>query len=148
MADFKDPTRGPGTYRKLRFLSNVCAYLIIFTAVLVLTGWFLDIDRLKSIRHDTVAMNPVTAICFLLAGCALYLLQTKRQAKGKRIANWLASGILAVGLIKLFSLLTNLAIPFDQVLFRGQLWQPGKQVMNSMAPNTAINFTLTGLALL
>ncbi len=148
MAEFKDPTRTPGTYRKLRFISKVLGILILFTGFLVIVGWMFGIERLKSIRHDTVAMNPATAICFILAGAALNLLQEEFKHKGKKIANWLAGIILTVGAVKLFSLILHYPIPFDQVLFKNQLWNPGTHQINSMAPNTAINFFFSGLALL
>src|SRR5258705_4261429 len=41
-------------------------------ATLVLTGWMLGIESLKRLAPRFVAMNPATAVCFLLLGASLF----------------------------------------------------------------------------
>ncbi len=45
----------------------------ITVGALVLVGWTLDLESLKRIAPAFVAMNPVTAVCFVFAGLALAL---------------------------------------------------------------------------
>src|SRR5215208_2680686 len=44
-------------------------------AVLGLTGWATNLELLKSLHPRWVAMNPLTAVCFILCGAALWLLR-------------------------------------------------------------------------
>src|SRR4051794_37851816 len=43
---------------------------------LVLLGWAFEIEALKRVVPILVAMNPLTAVCFILAGAALYGLRS------------------------------------------------------------------------
>ncbi len=45
----------------------------ILMGVLVLLGWALDIDVLKSAFPNFAAMRPIAAVSFILCGLALYL---------------------------------------------------------------------------
>lgn len=148
MVPIKDPIRTGGPYQKLRFLSRVCAVLVWLTGFLVLIGWGLDQEFIKRIRPDAVPMNPVTAIVFMLAGSALLLLQEHASRKQQNVARVFAYLIILVGTLKLVSLLWNLPLPIDQILFRKKLWNPELQVYDSIAPNTAILCLLVGLAFL
>jgi PAS domain S-box-containing protein len=148
MADFKDPTRTPATYKNFRSLSKICGSLVVITGILVLFGWWINNQFLKSIRSDTVPMNPITAIGFILAGITLLLKQEEIKGKRNKMANVLADLVLLTGCLKLFSVITNLHIPFDNLLFRGRLWNPELQHYDTIAPNTAINFVLSAFALL
>jgi hypothetical protein len=44
----------------------VIACLVIIIAMLVLSGWQLDIEIFKRPARGLVAMNPITALCFIL----------------------------------------------------------------------------------
>lgn len=148
MEEFKDPARTPATYRKLRTLSRICAVLVSLIGFLVLLGWIFDITLLKSIRNDTVPMNPLVALGFIAAGVALWLHEEELGEKYRKKADLLAYFILLIGILKLVSVVTGLDIPFDEILFRKQLWLPDLNAYRTIAPNTALNFTMSGLALL
>src|SRR5688572_14485693 len=124
MKEFKDPTRTPETYRRLRSLSSICGGLVVLICSLVLVGWIFNITVLKSIRSVTVPMNPVVAISLIAAGVALWMKQEKFGGKYNKKADLLCYFIVFVGVLKLFSLLTGLRIPFDEILFHNKLWLP------------------------
>src|SRR5690606_759947 len=79
---------------------------------------------------------------------ALYLRQESKMGKYNRLANQISYFIIAIGGIKLLTLLTGLPFPFDQILFHDRLFEPRYGVSNTIAPNTAINLILIGLALI
>ena len=115
----------------------------------VLAGWTLDVDVLKRILPGLVAMNPTTAIAFVLAGIALWLLRIQNTASRLRhIARGLAFAVALVGLIKLVGILSGWDMGIDALLFRGKLESEAAVtgVPNRMAPNTALNFFLLGCA--
>jgi PAS domain S-box-containing protein len=117
---------------------------------LVLAGWFFKIETLKRVIPGLVAMNPVTALLFILSGTALLLVRRKADlnARRKMIARSAAGFTAAIGALKLFSLITGWTPGIDQWLFTQQLMDAQTGFLNTMAPNTAFNFLLIGCALL
>ena len=117
---------------------------------LVLFGWLFMIEGLKRVGPSFVAMNPMTAIALLAAGSALLLLRSDGTRTGwsKHLARVLALSVVIVGCLKLYSLLGGADLRIDQWLFSRELATAGTTLPNRMAPNTAFNFLLAGMALL
>jgi signal transduction histidine kinase/CheY-like chemotaxis protein len=110
---------------------------------LVLVGWVLDVPLLKSGYPGLVAMNPVTALAFVLAGGALLLLRTELvPGRARRLAQVAAGTVVLIGLLCLVGSLFGWDYNLDRALFRDRLGD------NRMAPNTSLCFLLTGSALL
>jgi PAS domain S-box-containing protein len=148
MDDLKDAAPSLIPYHRLRFTSEVVSLAVVAIGIMVMFGWITDLDFLKRLTSDSVAMNPVSALSFIAAGTALFLSQEKFSNRYLKVVKTMASVILVMGALKIFLLLTGIPFPFDQVLFKKDLWEPGNKIMNSIAPNTAINFVLIGWALL
>ena len=130
--------------------------------VLVLLGWALDVEFLKSLLHpNRVAMNPLTAVCFVLAGAALWLSRRaepwpRRDGEDGRPsppgrkqrtlwgATLLAGVVAASAMVKLSDFLPGggADLRIDRLLFRARLGE------NEMAPDTAVAFVLVALAML
>src|SRR5689334_20048600 len=69
--------------------------LVVTCGLLVLLGWTFDIEAFKSLLHpDNIAMNPATALCFLLCGGALLLIRREAQT-GK--TDWSHAAQIAAG---------------------------------------------------
>jgi signal transduction histidine kinase len=110
-----------------------------------LLGWALDNRYLTSIQPDLVAINPLTAICMILAGASMLLLF--RGSGREAPVRAMAAAILGAGAVRLMGFYTPWDIPLDRILFRDRL----KDVPfgpNHMAPNTAFAFLLLGGAIL
>ena len=94
-------------------------------------------------------MNPVTALGFILAGASLmcyWLAETKPAHKWK-YGRAMAGVLFAIGVLKISEYIFNWHLAFDQIFFRTQLQNDGTGFANQIAPNTAYNFILSGLAL-
>jgi len=116
----------------------------------VLVGWTLDVGVLERVLPGLVAMNPVSAAAFVLAGVAAWLLQEERAGRGaRRIARSCAVVVALVGLLKLLQMLIGWEFGVDQLLFANKLETEAASTgfPNRMAPNTALNFLLLGGAL-
>ena len=143
--EYTSPT--PKTYRRLRLVSRIFCVLVVLIACLALVGWLVDLEQLKRLRPNSVAMNPLTALGLIAAGVALYLRQEINLNRYNKQANLLAYFMIGLGALKLFLLLSGIHFPFDQLLFRDDLWEPRYRINNNIPPNTAINLILLGLAL-
>ncbi|SDT96162.1 methyl-accepting chemotaxis protein [Verrucomicrobium sp. GAS474] len=130
---------------RLREASKLSGLFLILLAVTVLVGWIYEDDMLKRFSPGLVTMNPVTALCFVLAGLILCTLREEEAAPvwGRGFALCL----VGVGGLKLVDYALGWDFHFDQVLFHDQLRHDRLTTGNQIAPNTAINFVLAGLAL-
>jgi len=131
-----------------RFVSVVASAVVILIGILVLLGWTFDIERLKSGLPGLVAMNPITAVMFILGCVSLELIGLNESDPWiRRIGKVCAFIVALVGLLKLGGYLLGWDLPIDQWLFQEKLGA-ALPIRNRIAPNTAINFFLLGLALI
>ncbi len=135
---------GFGRLGKVPFWSCVIVSLI---SVSVLLGWSFEIDFLKRIIPGYVFMNPTTAVTFILASIALWLVQGADSLQN-RVVQICAAVVATVGLIKLCALFGFFDIGIDRILFASKSLDNVSGELNRMAPNTAVNFLLFGAALL
>ena len=149
--------------------ARLAAAAVIVLGAMALIGWVTKVELLKSFLHPgKIAMNPATAVCFVLAGLSLALRLSlpapaetllapgypqppprpalpPARARGhrrRRIALAAAAAVALIASLKLLTFLGFWNFGIDRVLFRAQLG------LNVMAPNTALNFVLAGSALL
>lgn len=126
--------------------SKYLAYLVISVAIAVLIGWQFNIGLLKRVIPGLVAMNPLTAVCFIMSAVSLLLFssQNNRTAWAKAIA----LGITVICMVKITGMLLGIEHNIDKILFHDRL-QADVVVgnTNSMAPNTALCFMVISLAL-
>ncbi len=117
--------------------------------VLVLVGWAQDLEMLKRLLPSLVAMNPVTAICFILLGVSVWASHSESASPSTvAVARSTAVFVLIVGILKLCELTLGLVTNVDQFLFTEKLFLDPTGIPNRMAPNTAFNFVLLSLALI
>ncbi|HEY9804528.1 MAG TPA: EAL domain-containing protein [Leptolyngbyaceae cyanobacterium] len=130
----------------LKIASKRISILVTLVGCAVLIGWSVDIQILKSILPQWVAMKPNTALGFVLSGLALNFLDSKQQLK-RQLAQGLAVVVATLGLLTLSQYLFGWNLGIDQLLFLeppGALhtYSPGR-----MSAMIAVNFSLMGFAL-
>ena len=129
--------------RKVFTFSRGASAVVALVGCLALAGWALDVEMLKTVIPGLVAMNPATAVAFILAGVSLWiLLNESADLLTHRLGTMCASIVALVGLLTFGGDVSGWDIGIDQVLFQQKL------NANRMAPNTSLNFGLLGLALL
>lgn len=136
--------------RVIFYFSKAVPGMVIGAATLVLLGWCLGVPSLIRLIPSAVAMNPVSALLFILAGLSLECLQPRTPGVRKhcRAAGCLLAGMVVMAALwKLVVYLLGLPVHFDRLLLPGRLIFPGSELINEMAPNTALNFVFCGVAL-
>ncbi len=115
----------------------------------VLLGWVFDLPVLKSVVPGVVSMKANTALAFVLAGFSLLFLKAMRPNRWTRTLVQVFPAIVAlIGLLTLSEYLFGWNLGIDQMLFREPSGTVGTSDPGRMAPATALNFSLLGLALL
>jgi PAS domain S-box-containing protein len=120
----------------------VCSLLPILTGFVVLVGWAADLPIAKSILPGRVAMNPLTAICFILAGAGI--LSTIRGPRAKIAATVIGLIIATIGVLRIVSYVIGHDFGLDRLFFHDKL--NALAIPNRMAPNTAACFAVFGLS--
>ncbi len=122
------------------------ALTVATLGLLVLIGWALDMPLIKSVLPGSMTMKANAALCFLLAGSALFLrLQTpgwQRPEQGMSLI------VTMIGLATLSEYAFDWQLGIDQLLFMDsdlplQSPDPGR-----MSVYSAMAFSATGFALL
>ena len=117
--------------------------------VVVLLGWALELPWVRSVGPDLVEMKPNTALGFLLAGGALWLLAPTEGSDRRASAGRVLAGLLTtLALATMSEYVMGWDLGIDQLLF---LESPEAIFTSSpgrMAFATTVDFALIGAALL
>ena len=117
----------------------------------VLAGWTFDLDALKTMLPGSLSLNMKAnaALCFIVTGLAGALLATSRDSRSSRLAiRGLATVSLVLGVLSLGQYVFDVSVGIDELLFRDAGPTLGRSFPGRMAPNTAFNFSVFGLAIL
>src|SRR5665213_2547333 len=125
----------------LKAFSQIAGIGVILGGCLVLLGWGLNAELLKGGAPGMLAMNPGTALLFLLSGAALVLQMERLRPSIRRAGQDLAAALVVAALASVPGSVLQWDYSWDRLLFHHNLGD------NRIAPNTALNFLLTGLAL-
>lgn len=111
--------------------------------VLALIGWLINNPYLKGWGAGLTAMNPFTALCFLIGFAALLLVYGNEKQSGQAR---LVGGLLAVAaLTRIGCYFAGWEWGLDTWLFASKI--DLEAIPNRMAPNTALAFVCVGLAI-
>src|SRR5271154_4723976 len=112
-----------------------CTVLMAVVPVIVLIGWRVGNHTMTSIVPGLVAMNPLTAVCFLACAAALGLLRGDAGRAGGALAGALGLAVGGCGALRLVAYFLGWDLSLDRVIFHALL-DRGPGPPNRMAPNT------------
>ncbi|AFY40260.1 diguanylate cyclase [[Leptolyngbya] sp. PCC 7376] len=141
LTKFLDMVKGVDSPSKL--LVNVGAAILFLLSMMVMVGWFARYPRLIQISPAYVPMQFNTALGFCLISLSLWALNYQKQA----IAKVCGSSTLLLGFLTLTQYIFQMDFGIDEFFIDHYIdvatSHPGR-----MAPNTALNFCLSGLSIL
>ena len=134
--------------RSVERLATTAATAVALTGFAVFTGWLFDVPALKSLNPHWATMKPNTALGFLLAGLALWLLTPVEIPPARRRAGYLAAAaVAAIALLTIAAYALDYDFGIDQLLFADPT-TPAALHPGRPAPTTAGLFLLIAVALL
>jgi signal transduction histidine kinase/DNA-binding response OmpR family regulator len=116
--------------------------------VMVMLGWIFDVAALKTVLPGFVNMKVNTALCFVALGAASMLLCGPTDGVEKYLINGLAGVAMLLGGLTLVQYGFGVSLGIDELLFRDPVMTTGTSNPGRMAPNTALNFTMLGAAVM
>jgi PAS domain S-box-containing protein len=120
----------------------------IFIAVLVLVGWGWDVAFLRSPLAGTVAMNPVTALCLVVAGISIWLTENEHPYL-RRAGACCAIFVMLVTFLRLENLWYGFSFKVDLLLFGSRMNAlSGSNGLDRMSMSAAFCLLLTAIGLL
>jgi PAS domain S-box len=133
----------------LKYFSRTSSILIATLGILMLLGWIFNISIFESPGPPFSTVKSDLALCFVLIGLSLWLLQTKLINKHNQKVVYILAGIVVlIGVLTLIEYIFSLNMGIDQILFKET---PG--AINTLYPNrmefiAALNISLIGTAIL
>ena len=129
-------------YSFLRLGINIGAFLLLVLGLVVVFGWLIGSESLIQIHHQFVPMQFNTALGFILIGLSVMGLTNHR----KHLVKYLGIVLILLGGLTLAEHIFGVNLYIDELFIKHYITistpQPGR-----MAPNTALNFLLSGLAI-
>jgi signal transduction histidine kinase len=130
-------------------LPPIASGFTVCIGIFVLIGWAFDLEALKRVLPSFVAMNPATAVLFILLGVALAIALRARPSRNADIVGRVLAAMVVAGAgAELLEFAGIWNSPMDKTLFASKLSNVLDSLPNRMAPNTALNFLLAGLSIL
>lgn len=121
-----------------------CAIFSLLLGVSVIAGWWLEIPQLVQIIPGTIGMVFNTALCFVMAGTALFLTCLPETSIRLKIITLLGVLIIVLSCLVLsqdfFSYTLRIDHLFSKMWFLDENPNPGR-----MAPNTALTLIFIGI---
>jgi len=135
--------------KKVSFV-RLCISLSMLICLLVLTGWVLGNDTLKTVLPGYIAMKANTAIGLLFLSLALFFYQDNEKYlnnKWIRIAAlFFASLTFLIGALTLAEYLLGVSLGIDEFLFTDPARPGARFPAGRLAPITAINFIILAVS--
>ncbi len=130
---------------KFENYSRICAVLIILISSTVITGWFFNVEILKSVIPGAVSMKFNTAIAMILSGIAILLYSNSRSNTFAKIAS---ATVFTIGILTLSQYAFNTNLGIDQLFFKEASSTASAIFPGRMALAASLIFSIIGLALL
>jgi len=128
-------------YARLSQWGDVAHALGLLIPLVVLVGWAIGSDAMTRFFPGVIQMNPLTAVCFLAVGAALWVRRNEDGPGALTVPRAVGMVVALLGLVVLAQFVLGVRDGIDRVLFRGTLGT------NAMALNTAVCHVLLGAGL-
>lgn len=118
--------------------------------LLVLTGWVIENDTLKTVLPGYLAMKANTALALLFLAISLYFYQDSEKFHNNKwiriVARFFASFTFLIGALTLVEYLLDVNLGIDEFLFADPVRPGARFPAGRLAPITAINFIILAVA--
>jgi signal transduction histidine kinase len=138
----------PRFVRVARSVPNASAILVILIGFLAIIGWVLGVTAFKSVMPTWETMSPNVATALIFAGISiLFQYPSDRSQTLKVVGKMVGAFIALLGFITIIEYLLSWNLHIDRILFPQSIELNNMHFHGRMAPLTALNLILVGIAL-
>lgn len=134
--------------KALRAWSVLSSVIILFVALVVAAGWIADIRLIKSLHPEWVSMKFNTALCFALAGSALFVYHSAGINRRLVLTSGLAGMLMLLSAVTLLQYVLGINLGIDELFISGDAEAIGTHSPGRMALSTSIGFVVASALLL
>lgn len=114
---------------------------VVSVATASLLGWVFSVEFLTHLGFRSSAMNPLTALCFMVLGVGIVFF----RGESKNVRSACGFILIGIGLVRIFGLLGLIDFNIDLIFFGDTI--KNYPIPARMATYTAVSFVLMGLIL-
>lgn len=130
---------------------RLCISLSILISLLVLTGWLIENDTLKTVLPGYISMKANTAIGLIFLALSLYFYQDSEKYlnyKWIRMAACFFAGLtFLIGALTLAEYVLDINLGIDEFLFTDPVRPGARFPAGRLAPITAISFVILAVSI-
>jgi signal transduction histidine kinase len=127
----------------------VAGTIVALLGVLVFAGWAFNLPIITEWKPGGIPMIPLTALCFVLAGCSLVVaVRPKQTGTSEGIQQTLAALVATIAILTFYEYIRGSESGFDLLLFGNRVTQAGWSQPGRIAINSAGSLLLYSFALL
>jgi PAS domain S-box-containing protein len=135
-----------------REVPKVASAVVISLAAVVLFGWVLNVQVLTSLFPGQTSMRPNSAVAYLFAGMALWMLRQRQEGRPSEFRRWVGLScailLVALGTLTLSEYLFSLNLGIDHFLFLDLQMPIVGVAPGRMTPIGALTLVFLGCAFL
>lgn len=129
-------------------MTRLCAGIVLTIGAASMAGWLLHIPVLTRLHPSLVTMKANMALCLIMAGTALWLLQNEGVTRGRRrVAQSCAALMAVIGLLTMIEHLWQVNLGIDMLIVTETQEQAGRSIPGRFGPASAVMLMLSGAAL-
>ena len=130
-------------------VSKLSTIAVVSIGMIVIVGWIFNIEVFKCVHTGFVPMMFNSALCLVLSGLSLRLIQTRwKHGLTSSLACICSSLVIFIGFLTLCEYLGGLDLRIDQIIYKQTSIEDWSYIPGRMSPISALNFLLVGAALL
>src|SRR5579859_7991495 len=127
----------------------VAGSTVAVLSALVLVGWAFNVPIVASWKAGGILTIPLTALCFVLAGCSLAIaVRPHRSASTEAVQQTLAALVATIAILTLYEYLRGSGSRFNLSLFGNQVDRTPWSPYGPIAMNSAGSLLMYSIALL
>jgi signal transduction histidine kinase len=127
----------------------VAGTTVALLGVVVFAGWAFNLPIITEWKPGGIPMIPLTALCFVLAGCSLAVgVRPQQTATTEAIQQTLAALVATIAILTFYEYIRGSESGFDLLLFGNRVTQAGWSPPGRIAINSAGSLLLYSFALL
>lgn len=130
--------------------AQILSWLVIGLGLITLFGWIFNINEIIRPVFGLVAMNPTTALLFIVLSVAICFMNCKPVGEASVRYGYIMAAVVGVVALLRLTVIPEIDLYFLKATLEAdaERLMAGSAISNRMAPNTSVTFVIASLAIM